>query len=212
MSALVARPDGLERPVPGLRHRLLRPLAGEVVEQTGGESAAGVGWAGPALQERPDLLERPGDGSALAGRLVGLPPPGSHAGGGDLLAVACERIEDLDPLVVGRGGFASLGLRLRFLLHFQLLHSPTCSVASELRVVFAGSPDGPARRAMNLLRHGRGRHSWPPHVLVGDQAPAHRAEPLRRVFPPLGPPLEGPVARPGTHDLPAECRRRRSPP
>src|SRR5208337_3155096 len=90
-----------ERLIPVLAHVVVRSLACEVVEHVCGEFVSGIGGTCLPLQERPHLLEVPGDGSTLTGRLVSLLTFLSHLGGGDLLAARSKVVERLD-LLVGR--------------------------------------------------------------------------------------------------------------
>ena len=76
-------------------------LACQVVEHVCGELVTGIGGTGLALQERPQLLEVPGDGSTLPSRLMSLLTLLTDLGGGDLLAARSKVVERLD-LLVGR--------------------------------------------------------------------------------------------------------------
>ena len=90
-----------ERLIPVLAHVVVRSLARQVVEQVCGELVTGVGGTGLAFQERPQLLEVPGDGSTLPSRLMSLLTLLPDLGGGDLLAARSQVVERLD-LLVGR--------------------------------------------------------------------------------------------------------------
>ncbi len=69
----------------------------------------------------------------------------------------------------------------------QLLHSPIDPAVSERRVVVRRPS---ARLTGDRTAAGSGQARPLVHGLVGDLAPAHRAEPPRRVLPPLEPPLK----------------------
>src|SRR5271157_4721677 len=61
-----------ERLIPVLAHVVVRSLARQVVEHVCGELVTGVGGTGLAFQERPQLLDVPGDRSTLPSRLMSL--------------------------------------------------------------------------------------------------------------------------------------------
>ena len=90
-----------ERLIPVLAHVVVRSLARQVVEHVCGELVTGIGGTGLAFQERPQLLEVPGDGSTLPSCLMSLLTLLTDLGGSDLLAARSKVVERLD-LLVGR--------------------------------------------------------------------------------------------------------------
>src|SRR5271166_5967254 len=90
-----------ERLIPVLAHVLVRSLARQVVEHVCGELVSGIGGTCLPLQERPQLLEVPGNRTTLPSRLMSLLTLLTDLGGCDLLAARSKVVERLD-LLVGR--------------------------------------------------------------------------------------------------------------